>query len=107
MKYFCEIELCNCRHFFIADVKFNNDKIKSYELMDNKMKILDLDKNISILNSSSHSPSTHNLLFIYMLLSELCADENARIRFSEKASELAYKQVNSGTDNLVRDDSIQ
>ncbi len=98
MTYFCEAHISERTHFFISEIKPNNQKIKSYPLEENKLRIFDLDRNISILNSASCNPPTHNLLFIYMLLAELCIDEQARVYFSEKASLLAHQQVNSPND---------
>lgn len=97
MKYFCETKLCDSAHFFISNIEPENAKIKTYQLKDDSFKIHDLEKNISILNSLSPSPTLHNLLFIYMLLSELCLEEQARVYFGEKASTLAYEQINKVT----------
>ena len=97
MKYFCETESGNTKHFFISPVKPSSNKINAYCLKDDDSKIFDLEKNIIILNSSGFETTTHNLLFIYMLLSELCVDELAQTKFSGKASSIASKQLSSIT----------
>jgi hypothetical protein len=95
MKYFCETESGETTHFFISSVKPSNNNIDAYCLKDDDSKIFDLEKNITILNSSGFKTATHNLLFIYMLLSELCVDELAKAKFSDKASIIASKHINS------------
>lgn len=95
MKYFCETESGNTMHFFISAVKPSSNKINAYCLKDDDSKIFDLEKNIIILNSSGVETATYNLLFIYMLLSELCVDELAQSKFSDKASSIASKHINS------------
>ena len=95
MKYFCETELSSMPHFFVSAIKPNNTKIKVYQLKADKNKIIDLEKNIAILNSASFSPSTHNLLFIYMTLADLCLEEMDRMHFNERASSIALNQIES------------
>ncbi len=95
MKYFCETESGDTKHFFLSSVKPSSNKINTYCLKNDNSKIFDLEKNIVILNSSGFETTTHNLLFIYMLLSELCVDEVAKTKFSRKASSIASKHINS------------
>lgn len=90
MKYFCETQLDSKPHFFISEIELRNDKIKSYAIEDNSTKIQDLNKNISIFNSMM---TPHNILYIYMMLSELCVDDTARKYFNKKASEYAYRHL--------------
>lgn len=99
MRYFCITELNDRKHFFLSDIKPDNKKIESYELLNDMSKIPDLQKNILIINSSAYATSTHNLLFVYMLLSDLCVEETARKYFSEKASTIAIEQIDSGNEN--------
>jgi len=90
MKYFCETILSDKIHFFLSDIQPKNDKIKSYELNIDEIKLKDLDMNISIFNSML---TPHNALYIYMMLSEICADGNIRKYFNKKASEFAYRHL--------------
>lgn len=87
MKYFCETVLSNKPHFFLSDVQPKSDKVKSYAVKTDEFKLVDLDKNISIFNSML---TPHNILYIYMMLSEICIDENEKKYFSKKASEFAF-----------------
>lgn len=95
MKYFCEVESCDTKHYFISSVKPSSNKIIAYCLKDDNYKIDDLEKNIIILNLSRPETPVHNLLCICKLLSELCVDETARIKFNEKAASLASDHINS------------
>ncbi len=99
MRYFCITELDNKKHFFLSNIKPDNNKIESYELLADMSKIPDLQKNIVIINSSAFAPSTHNLLFVYMLLSDLCVEETAKKYFTEKASTLAIEHLDSSIGN--------
>jgi len=86
MKYFCETVLSNKPHFFISDIIPKSDKVKAYAFKTDKYKLIDLDKNISIFNCML---TPHNILYIYMMLSEICVDDNEKKYFSKKASEFA------------------
>lgn len=93
MRYFCEISSNGKEFYFISDVEPNDAKIKTYAIKDDDLRVMDLEKNISILNASSHHKSAHNLIFIYQILSEICVDESSRSHFNNKASKLAINQI--------------
>jgi len=92
MKYFCEAVLSNKIHFFLSDIMPKSDKIKAYELETDELKLKDLEMNISIFNFML---TPHNILYIYMMLSEICVDDKEKKYFSKKATDFAYRHLQS------------
>lgn len=90
MKYFCETVLSDKPHFFLSDFQPISTKVKSYKLQTDEIKLRELDRNISIYNSML---TPHNILSIYMMLSEICIYEKEKRYFNRKASEFACKQL--------------
>lgn len=95
MKFLCKTQLSQSPYFFISDIVPENCKIKSYKLKDDKDKLHELEKKVSIFNSSSCIFDTHILLMIYTILSDLCVEETAREYFSQRASSIACQQANN------------
>ncbi|MGE5473437.1 MAG: hypothetical protein ACM3UU_04370 [Ignavibacteriales bacterium] len=90
MKYFCETVLGDKVHFFLSDFQPISSKVKSYKLQADEIKIQELDMNISIFNSML---TPHNILYIYMMLSEICMDEKEKRYFNKKASDFACSHL--------------
>jgi len=95
MRYFCETNMENIKHFFISREKPCNSKIISYKLRDDNYQIIDLEKSIDIFNSSNLKLSAQNLLYIYMILSDLCIEDVAKNKFNEMATRIASEQIQS------------
>ncbi|MGE5329231.1 MAG: hypothetical protein ACM3KR_06980 [Deltaproteobacteria bacterium] len=90
MKYFCETVLSDRLHFFLSDAIPKSPKINSYAIDIDEIRLKDLDINISIFNSMLTS---HNLIYIYMMLSELCIEDKEKKLFTARASEVAYRHL--------------
>lgn len=90
MKFFCETELSNKVHYFISEQEPRSEKIKAFALDSNQNIVEELEKNISIFNSMS---TIHNMLYIFMLLSEVCTKDKDKAYFNKKASDLAHYHV--------------